>query len=214
MAILKKKKKIDDEFTRVERVWKARRENPGLEVPAPPDVKIDDAMPVVSSGVVAAMKRHFKFGWRDRLKMRRKPEQTYLVKMEFSNGTTRSWIITSSGETFRYKGRTYYLRYEDAMYNLDHKQYELRFHEDYAVPIDRAVQKMEDPKGSDEVEKRAFFSVTSHNLQPLLKMEYVKVLAQAQELSKYLKATVVLQVLTVLILVFVAYYNLKGRGVV
>ena len=119
----------------------------------------------------------------DKWRLKRAPHKSYLITMFYSNGTARSWVIKSSGETFKLKKRCYYLRYEDAVYDLTQKQYHLFFHEDHPVPIDREVKKQG---------RASWFSVTPHNLDPLIRMEFVKALVSSTELNKYLRMLVVI----------------------
>lgn len=78
------------------------------------------------------------------------------------------------------------MRYEDSWFNITQNQYELNYFDDFTVPIDRAIQKMGDKR---------FFSVTPENMKPLIDMNYVKVLAQAQDFEKKMQTLVILQVL-------------------
>lgn len=136
----------------------------------------------------------------DKVKLNLKPTKSFLVSMHFSNGTSKSFIACSNSETFIYKKKIYYLRYENAWFDLSHNMYKLNFFDDFPVPIDRKVIKIGDEK---------YFTVTPDNLKPLLKMEYVKTLAQSQELNKYLKMAVFISALCLLgvIIVGVLVYN-------
>jgi hypothetical protein len=165
------------------------------------------------------VKKRKNLGFWGKFKLRMYPSSTFLILMEYSNGTSKLFVLKSSNETFKHKGRMYYLRYEDALYNLTHGQYILRYHEDYATPIDREITKLKDEelvdgKPPSDEKRTAFWSVTSHNLKPLIKMEYVKALASAQEISKYLKLGLVIGLVTLCILGFVAMqtYRLAPLG--
>lgn len=123
----------------------------------------------------------------DKARMRLRPSSSFLVTMLFSNGTSRQFVVSTGKETFTYKGRTYFLRYEDAWFDLSYNQYRLMYFDDYPCPIDRKVTRKGD---------KSFWSVTAANLKPLIKMEYIKALAQAQELSRYLKMAMLFSILS------------------
>ena len=204
--------RIKKETDRLENYWQQVRKAEKKHMPIPP--KPPDTEPEFSP-TLKPMKKQKGIKFFARWKLSRKPETTYLVTMRFSNGTQRTWVINAKEEVFRYRARTYYLRYEDSVYNITHKQQELFYHEDHVTPIQKEIIRMEDPDAEPGSETaRAYFSVVPSNVRDLLKQEYVKVLAQAQELSKYLKAGVVLSVFILLILLGVLYMNLRASGAI
>lgn len=161
-----------------------------------PTFKQEKELPKVDGEVREVFKLENLAFWSKR-KLAKKPESSFLVTFFFSNGTSRQFVIRSNKETFKYKKRTYYLRYEDAWFDLSFNQYRLYFFDDYASPIDREVVRKGD---------KSYFSVTPQNLKPLLKMEYVKALAQSQELSKYLKFCLLLAFFNLLVGLVLAFY--------
>ena len=144
---------------------------------------IDEEIPKVTQGTVKQLKNRSRIAPIDRIKLKYKADCSYLITMLFSNGTCKQFVISTREETFTYKGREYFLRYEDAWFDITYNQFRLFYHDDTAIPINREIQLLGDEK---------WFSVRPENLKPLLKMEYVKVLAQSQELSKYLKTTLII----------------------
>lgn len=154
---------------------------------------IDSELPHVADGLVAEKKNWKKLKpwskeglpWRDRRKLKKKPEISFLIKMLFSNGTCKEFVISTSHETFTYKKRSYYLKYDDAYFNLTQNQFELTYFDDCSVPINKSIKYEGD---------KAFFSVTPENLKPLIDMNYVKVLASSADLDKYLKMNATLAV--------------------
>lgn len=149
---------------------------PSVILPAsPPETLADE-------GHTELKKRQGLSFW-DKRKLAKHPDQCFLITMHYSNGTTRSFVVRAKGETFQHKKRVYYLRFEDGWYDLTFGQYHLHYWDDCSVPISREFQR----KGDE-----AFFTVTPENLKPLLKMEYIKVLAQSHEINKYLRAILAL----------------------
>ena len=106
--------------------------------------------------------------------------------MHFSNGTTQQFVIYSKKETFDYKKRTYYLRYEDAWFDITYKLYRLNYFDDYPCPIDRKVVKI------SQTGDKSMFTVSPENLKPLIEMEYVKALASAHQITQWLKMCMLL----------------------
>ena len=164
-----------------------KKAQPKPEQPKPlPDFP---ELPTASESVREVNKLE-KLGFWNKSKLRRKPDKSFLITFFFSNGTSRTFVIATREETFDYKGRTYYLKYDEAWFDLSHKQYRLLYFDDFAVPINRMIQKIGD---------KAFFAVTPENLKPLIKQEYVKALAQSHELSRYLKFSLLLAIVNGLI---------------
>ena len=154
-------------------------------------------VPTVEEGKVREKLKWEKLGFWQKRKLKRKPETSFLIRMFFSNGTSKEFVISTTKETFDYLGRTYYLRYEDAYFNLTQNLYELNYFDDYPVPLDREVVKIGDEK---------FWTVTSENLKDIIKMEYVKALASSQELNKFLRMNATLSVLIVFMNMVVIYF--------
>lgn len=154
-------------------------------------------IPEVEDGKVREKLKWEKLGFWQKRKLKRKPETSFLIRMFFSNGTSKEFVISTTKETFDYLGRTYYLRYEDAYFNLTQNLYELNYFDDYPVPLDREVVKIGDKK---------FWTVTSENLKDIIKMEYVKALASSQELNKFLRMNATLSVLIVFMNMVVIYF--------
>jgi len=124
--------------------------------------------------------------WMDRAKLNLFPTKTFLITMHFSNGTTQQFVIYSKKETFDYKKRTYYLRYEDAWFDITYKLYRLNYFDDFPCPIDRKVVKI------SQTGDKSMFTVSPENLKPLIEMEYVKALASAHQITQWLKMCMLL----------------------
>jgi len=159
----------------------------------------------VTAGTSRELNKKEGLSFIEKAKLKLSPTKSYLIKMFFSNGTCKEFVIVTKSETFTYNKRTYYLRYEDAWFNLTQNQFELCYFDDYPVPIDRAIQKL----GEKE-----YFSVTPENLKPLIKMNYVKVLAQSdfdQKLNTMIVFMVVLCILNAA-MIFFTYRLTKMLG--
>ena len=165
----------------------------------------DDVLPQVASGTAARKKKFAGLGIFERRKLQKHGETAFLINMFFSNGTSKEFVIVTNEETFTYKKRTYYLRYEDSWFSLTQNQYILNFFDDYPVPISREVKMVGD---------ESFFSVKPENLKSLLKMEYVKVLSQNLELDKYLKMAAIFSIINAALTVIILFmlYRMGSGG--
>lgn len=147
-----------------------------------------------------------KVSWREKLKLNRNPSKTFFVTMMYNNGTCKTFVMKGEGNYFTHSKKTYYIDYEESWFNLTQNQYFLLYNENYAVPINREVQ----PNGDE-----AFFNVTPSNLKEVVKMEYIKVLAQSQELSKWLRLSLLISgigIFLTLVLTFLIYSLSKNLG--
>jgi len=160
----------------------------------------DDVLPEVEEGKVRDKKKWERLGFWNKRKLKKKPETAFLIRMFFSNGTSKEFIICTKDEIFSYKKRWYYLRYQDSWFNLTQSQYELCYFDDYPVPLDRSITQQGDKR---------FWGVTPENIKPLVEMNYVKVLAQSQELEKKLSTIQLLCILMLFILLGTLYYVFK-----
>lgn len=144
----------------------------------------------------------------DKQYLKRFPETTFLIEMFFSNGTSKIWVIRTKEEMFYYKGRGYYLRYEDVRFSITNNQYKLFFHEDYCTPIDKQIIRLPD-KDAEDGREQAYFSVTSSNIKEVIRMKYIEALAKGGDTSAYLIITMFAAVLTLLMMGYLLY-SLRG----
>lgn len=158
--------------------------------------QMKETLPEVQTGRVSEIKKGSGLSWWDRQKLKRNPETSYIISMEFSNGTTRDFVVATRDETFTYKGRTYYLRYEDARFDLSRNQYKLVFHEDHCLPLSRAIHRL--PAAPGDKWGAALRNINSTNLKPLLSMEYIKILAE-NLISKLVKLILIVSILALLL---------------
>lgn len=167
--------------------------------------KLKKEVPQVKHGIAKEKKKQVKLGYWNKRRLKKKPETSFLIRMKFSNGTSKEFVVSTKNETFKYMKRVYYLRYENSWFNLTQNQYELDFFDDYPVPLDREVLKKGDI---------AYWSVTSSNLKPLIEMEYIKALASSADIDKYLKMNATLSVFLVFIMLILTFFMFKvNRGV-
>ncbi len=172
----------------------------------------DKELPMVLDGdeggvVVEKQKwtsRKSKLKFFDKRRLKKKPETSFLIRMIFSNGTSKEFVISTRAEIFTYKKRTYYLQYDESVFNLTQNQYELSYFDDVPTPLRRRIIKTGD---------KAFWAVTPENLKPLIEMNYVKVLAQNTEIDKYLKSTTMLTIFNMMLGFIILFFSYKSYKV-
>lgn len=136
-------------------------------------------------GKVKKAKRGDGFGFLQQRKMNASPTSTYLVSILFGNGTIKHIVLEGKGNIFTYNKRKYHLNKSQSWYDVNHHQNRLIYYEDYAEPLNRQIYVDGD---------RRYLSITPDNMQEVMAMEYVKVLSQSQQLSKWLKIAVFLMI--------------------
>lgn len=202
--IFKSRKKLKEEFLRKIALEQANldKDIPKNKKVAKSDYKEKAVIPEVidTGGSAREKKKYEKLSRWQRRKLKQYPATSFLIRMNFSNGTSREFVIKTRAEVFKYMKRWYYLRYEDSWFNLTQNQYELNYFDDYPVPLDRKIIK----QGN-----KAYWSVTPDNLKPIIDMEYVKALASSQELDRYLRMNATLTIFMVFLIMFILYYLFK-----
>ena len=146
-------------------------------------------------------KNIIKFKFFDRRKLALSPEKSFIIHMLFANGTSKIFVIKTRGYSFEMKKKTYFLYYEESFFNLSLNQYELFYHENYVMPINREVQQ----KGNE-----AYFNVTPENAKEIIDFEYVKVLAGANNISNSMKIILILMIINVAVSVLIAFVLFRG----
>jgi len=157
--------------------------------------KPEHLMPEVAEGTVTKKKKWQRLRFWDKRKLKKKGDTAFLIKMFFSNGTCKEFVVATPNETFTYNKRTYYLRKEDISFNLTQNQFELNYFDDFPVPI--SIKEIV-RKGND-----AFWSVSPDNLKPLIKMNYVKALASTDDLNKWMKMSLLVGIFTFMLMLWV-----------
>ena len=180
----------------------------------------EDIMPEVKEGIVSPVVKNrslnpfsgnfknktLKIPYWSRRKLKKKPDMSFLIKMKFSNGTSKYFVIATREELFTYKKRSYYLRYEDAWFNINTNQYELEYFDDSPVPISKKIIK----KGN-----KAFHMVNPENLKPLFEMRKAELLASDQNIDKIMRNLMMIGIFTALLLLlclFLIYRQGKMIG--
>ena len=154
--------------------------------------------------------RKKSFTFLDRLKLKRKPQSTVSIIMNHHNLTVKQFVLDVKDNVFKYQGKNYVIIHELQKFNLSLNLPEYHYHEGYAVPFDNEVVEQIDEDEVQEERKRAFLSVTPHNVKKVIKMEYVKALAQATELNKYLMTILLFGGLTMLMNIIIIVLVYKG----
>ena len=134
----------------------------------------------------------------DKLKLKMFRTQTFVIEMFFSNGISKTFTIRTRKEYFAFKGKIYYLRYEDSWFNLSVNEYKLYYNEDYCCPIDRRIESLPDKTAPEGFEKE-YFTVTPSNIKSLMKYEYIKKITNFEDMNKYLKILLILVAINLLI---------------
>ena len=160
-------------------------------------VRADDELPFLKTGDSREELFQEKFKFADKYHVKHKPEKSFLVTIMFSNGTVKTFVIVSKDELFSFRKRNYYLRYENAWYDINHKMYRLFFFDDFVSPVEREVIQSGD---------KEYFTVKPSNVAPLLKMEYVKALASS-DLSKWLKMVLLLTFVVLMVTLIGMYFG-------
>lgn len=122
--------------------------------------------------------------WKKR-KLGSNPTSTFMLTFMYGNGTLKHLVLEGKGNVFTLNKRKYHLAKEKSWYDVNNHQNRLFYYEDYPEPLNRSV--------FIDGDKR-FLSITPDNLQDVMGMEYVKVLSQSQQLSKWLKIAVFLMI--------------------
>lgn len=126
-----------------------------------------------------------KLSWFDRRKLKKNPDLCYYIVMFFPNGTCKEWVILNKNTFFRYKGRTYTIDTTEARFDITQNQFRLFYYYEETMPIQNEVIPYVDE------DKAIFLRIKSDNVAPILKQQYVKVLASSN-LEKWALILIVL----------------------
>lgn len=135
---------------------------------------------------VRMIKQNEKLKLKEKIKLMLKPTQTFLVTMFFANGTTTHFVIEAKEHFFKYKKKKYHINPDVAWYDINFHQSRLFYYIDYLEPLDKTIY----CDGN-----KSYLKITPDSIEPLIEMEYIKVLSQSQQLTKWIKMAIFLLII-------------------
>jgi hypothetical protein len=135
-------------------------------------------LPQVEDGSVTPVKVGQNMSRGDNLKLAKNPTSSYVITMLFGNGTMEHYVIETKENFFILNKKRYHLNKTLGWYDVNFKNNRLIYFEEYVEPIEHGVKFDGD---------KTFLYITPSNMQPVMEMEYVKILSQSAELTKWLK---------------------------
>ncbi len=187
---------------RSENIKKEKEKSTPLCKVPPPIQKSEEKPKLIKQGIfkkplpmdkLIPIEKGAGFGFFKKMKMYRNPSITYLITMLYGNGTMKHFIILTTKDMFTLNKKKYHLNKNEGWYDINFHQHRLMYHVDYVEPINKEL-KIEGDK--------AYMSLNPENIEPVLSMEYIKVLSQSQTLTKWIKM-VLLFVVIILALNFI-----------
>ena len=161
-------------------------------------------IPTVDDGKVKFAKKHAGLGFWKKMKLNRNPLTSYLITMIYPNGTVEHFVLETNSNFFKHgKKRQYHLNKTKCLWDSNEKQNRLYYHFDCVEPLEFLEIKSE--VGLNE----AYASITPQNLEPVIKMEFVRLIAEGPELSRMVKIVLflciaILGLLLIIVIVLVA----------
>lgn len=162
-------------------------------------------LPVVDDGngksKRAEQQRGLSFG--DKMKLNRNPLTTYLITMYYGNATCEHFVLECNSNFMTHRKKKYHLDKTQAVWDANEKSNRLFYHENFVEPLQFKTIITE--TGEDE----AYVAVTPENLEPIIKMEFVRLIAEGPELSKMVKIVMflciaILGLLLIIVIIFIA----------
>lgn len=155
-----------------------------------------------------------KIGYFSKFKDKFFPENSYLICMELRNGFHTNFLINTSENTFKYKGCLYIIDPDIKYFNTLVKLWCLDFHQDFCLPIHRAIPLIDIKKAvtnHDSVQNMEY-ATNPKTLEQFVTSEIAKGVMQGQAIDSFLKTMKIL-IWVILIVVCVhmfIYFNQAG----
>lgn len=144
-------------------------------------------------------------GFFDKLKDKMAPSQTFLVEMNFQNGTCGYFVVKAKHAKFIWKKQTYVIDEERKKFCNTSKLYMLRYNEGFAIPFQTSVtaadMKAELPPEYTDPSSQMYIKTSFDPalLTDVLKAEYAKGVIAGAEISVYIKRMFILTIITIVI---------------
>ena len=178
-----------------------------IDSPTEP-TKIPDLIPKTpekeaeTTTIISAKHQGLKTG--DKLKLDKNPTTTYLVTMIFGNGSCEH--LVSEPDIlgfFKHRKKKYHINQKNCIWDSNENNNRLFFHENYVEPLE--IKEII----TSENENRMIAYVTPENVDGVIKMESVRLIAEGPDLQKWVKigtfvSIAVLCLLLIIVIIFVA----------
>lgn len=138
-----------------------------------------------------------KLGFWEKHHLKKNAEHTFIVRMLFANGTAKEFAVHSKSQTFTYKGKTYYLFYEECYFDLSLNQFLFIFHENFSVPINREIVEKAEKEGDE-----AYFVVKPGVLKDYGKMESLRAVVGKGDQDKLMLIVLIVSAASALLSLF------------
>lgn len=132
------------------------------------------------------------FGFWSKRTLEKKPHLALIVKMIFPNGTTKEWVIPAKKDSFKYQGKRYVIDTKHSFYNVNQSQFEAWYYFGSPFPIENVKT-----EGSNE----AYLAINPDNAGPVIDQNYIKILATANEINRYMMGSLILSAINSAILI-------------
>jgi hypothetical protein len=188
------------------------------ELPTPPvpskkiiearDELVPTSMPItVEEGSAKIAEKQRGLSWKQKMKLSRSPTKTYLVTMFYGNGSCEHFVVETTSHFFSHgKNKKYHINKTLCQWDANENTYHLYYHEDQAEPLEFKQIHV------NETTDTMMASVTPENLDSVIKMEFVRLIAEGPELGKMMRIMLFLGIATLGLLLIITIIFIVQSG--
>ena len=172
------------------------------------DELLPTSVPItVEDGSAKVAEKHQGLSWRQKIKLSRSPTKTYLVTMFYGNGSCEHFVVETTSHFFSHgKNKKYHINKTLCLWDANENTYHLYYHEDQVEPLGFKLIHVEE--GTDTM----MASVTPENLDSVIKMEFVRLIAEGPELGKMMRIMLFLGIATLGLLLIITIIFIVQSG--
>ena len=154
---------------------------------------------------VKVLDKHHGLKGKDKRKLAGRPTTTYIVTMIFGNGSCKHFVVEPDKlGFFTYLKKKYHLNQKNCIWDANNNTNRFYFHENYVEPVEFKEINVE---LTDET--RMITSVTPENIDGVIKMESLRLIAEGPDLQRWVKIGVFVSIgvavlLGIILIIFLA----------
>jgi len=182
-------------------------------VPAPPHALIPTTKPIetlpsppLEAQEIKVGEKHKGFNWREKNKLDKNPTKVYLITMIYGNGSCSHFVGEPDVIGFvKHRGKKYHINQKLCVWDANENNNRVYFHENFVEPLE--IKEIQVDGVADS--KNYMVYVTPDNVNAVIRMESVRLIAEGPDLQKWLRITTfvsiaVLAILVIILIVFIA----------
>lgn len=162
---------------------------------------------------IRLVNKHKGFNQKEKKQLDKNPTRVYLITMIYGNGSCSHFVGEPNSLGFvKHRNKSYHINQKLCVWDANENNNRVYFHENYVEPLEIKEVKIEGIDGEASGTSNYLVYVTPDNVNAVIRMESVRLIAEGPDLQKWLRITafVSISVLAILIIILIVFIAQSG----